>query len=146
MICFSRLWFYRHHYYPPHGFQCSQWQCDRSSDRSFLLHCDPSEADYLKKMYWDLNLSIGCWLDGGRSECELMEKSRIHHQREVCRCWNHLFQNSPRVYSVPSFTFSLILTLMVWHISQIRRSTGNVISNVQSSAFHDKWVAKFKKN
>lgn len=91
------LWFYRHHYYPPHGFHFSQWQwqCNRSSVRSFLLFCDPGEADYLEKKNWDLNLSI--WLLVGWWQTWMWAYGEVQHtspKRSLLFHWKLLKKNS----------------------------------------------------
>lgn len=57
-------------------------QCNKSRDRSILPYCDVdlllSETDYRewkkrkKEKRQDLVQPIGCWLNGGRSECKLL--------------------------------------------------------------------------
>lgn len=99
---------------------------NESSIRSHLPYCNvhPSETDYQKRknIGRDLVLSISCWLDGGRPECELevdykkgvefkqtkwLETSGICHQKEVFHFKGSLSLKWLKLlnYNVNFFTF-----------------------------------------
>lgn len=103
---------------------------NESSIRSHLPYCNvhPSETDYQKRknIGRDLVLSISCWLDGGRPECELevdykkgvefkqtkwLETSGICHQKEVFHFKGSLSLKWLKLlnYNVNFFTFKKCL-------------------------------------